>query len=41
MMMDHKANPVEGRDIYREVQLWYNTDKTETLQRELVDIILK
>lgn len=41
MMMDHKANPVEGRDIYREVQQWYNTDKTQTLQRELVDIILK
>lgn len=34
LMMEHKANPVEGRDVYRELQQWYNEDKTRTMQHE-------
>lgn len=34
LMMEHKAHPIEGRDIYRELQQWYNEDKTHTLQHE-------
>jgi len=34
LMMEHKANPVEGRDVYRDLQQWYNEDKTHTMQHE-------
>ncbi len=41
MMADYKANPDETRDIQIEMQQWYNSDKSRTLQQELLAIILK
>ncbi len=39
MMADYKANPDETRDIQIEMQQWYNSDKSRTLQQELLAII--
>ncbi len=39
LMREHQANPVPGRDIYRELQLWYNGDKGATLQSEFVELL--
>ncbi len=41
MMADFKANPDETRDIQIEMQQWYNSDKSRTLQQELLEIIHK
>jgi len=41
MMMDYKANPDESRDIQIEMQQWYNTDKSATMQNELIAILQK
>lgn len=39
LILDHKENPVEGRDIYRDLQLWYNQDKGATLQAEFAQLL--
>lgn len=39
MMADFKANPDETRDIQIEMQQWYNSDKSQTMQRELLSLI--
>jgi hypothetical protein len=40
MMADFKANPDETRDIQIEMQQWYNSDRSRTLQNELLALIL-
>lgn len=39
MMADYKANPDDSRDIQIEMQQWYNSDKSKTMQQELMALI--
>ena len=39
MMADFKANPDETRDIQIEMQQWYNSDKSRTLQDEILELL--
>jgi len=39
MMAEFKANPDDTRDIQIEMQQWYNTDKSKTLQEELLALL--
>lgn len=39
MHNDHKANPVlDDKEMKRNIQLWYNEDKTLTLQNEILQL---
>ena len=40
MHNDHKANPVsDDKEVKRNIQLWYNDDKTMTLQKEILHLL--
>ena len=42
MLMEHKQNPGEVyADFSRKAQLWYRTDKSQTLQREWLSLLEK
>lgn len=40
LLQAYKANPVKSyQEFSEEIQRWYNTDKTRSLQKELLDVI--